>query len=156
MPFSPLSSLLGLFSHDIGIDLGTANTLVMVKGRGIVIDEPSVVAIDRISKKILAIGAEAKRMVGRTPANIIAVRPLKDGVISDFDVTERMLQYFIRAVHDRFGFGIPRPRARSSDGLHPRRPAEPREGVAHLDPLRAIVEEDVELRRAVDGTGDVR
>jgi rod shape-determining protein MreB len=110
MPFSPLSSLLGLFSHDIGIDLGTANTLVMVKGRGIVIDEPSVVAIDRISKKILAIGAEAKRMVGRTPANIVAVRPLKDGVISDFEVTERMLHYFIRAVHDRSGFGIPRPR----------------------------------------------
>ncbi len=107
---NPLSALLGLFSHDIGIDLGTANTLVMVKGRGIVIDEPSVVAVDKISKKILAIGAEAKRMVGRTPANIVAVRPLKDGVISDFDVTERMLQYFIRAVHDRFGFGIPRPR----------------------------------------------
>jgi rod shape-determining protein MreB len=82
----------------------------MVKGRGIVIDEPSVVAIDRISKKVLAIGAEAKRMVGRTPANIIAVRPLKDGVISDFHVTERMLHYFIRAVHERYGFGIPRPR----------------------------------------------
>jgi rod shape-determining protein MreB len=107
---NPFSALLGLFSHDIGIDLGTANTLVMVKGRGIVIDEPSVVAVDKVSKKVLAIGAEAKRMVGRTPANIVAVRPLKDGVISDFDVTERMLQYFIRAVHDRFGFGIPRPR----------------------------------------------
>jgi rod shape-determining protein MreB len=110
LPFNPFSAFLGLFSHDIGIDLGTANTLVMVKGRGIVIDEPSVVAVDRNSKKILAIGSEAKRMVGRTPANIVAVRPLKDGVISDFDVTERMLQYFIRAVHDRFGFGIPRPR----------------------------------------------
>jgi len=108
--FNPLTALLGLFSHDIGIDLGTANTLVMVKGRGIVIDEPSVVAIDRQSKKILAIGAEAKRMVGRTPSNIVAVRPLKDGVISDFEVTERMLQYFIRQVHERFGFGIPRPR----------------------------------------------
>ncbi|MCH8949804.1 MAG: rod shape-determining protein [Chloroflexi bacterium] len=102
--------MLGLFSHDIGIDLGTANTLVMVRGRGIVIDEPSVVAIDKLSKKILAIGSEAKRMVGRTPANIIAVRPLKDGVISDFEVTERMLHYFIRSVHDRFGMGIPRPR----------------------------------------------
>src|SRR5436305_5604711 len=110
MAFNPISSFLGLFSHDVGIDLGTANTLVMVKGRGIVIDEPSVVAIDRTSKKILAIGAEAKRMVGRTPASIVAVRPLKDGVISDFEVTERMLQYFIRAVHDRFGFGFPRPR----------------------------------------------
>jgi rod shape-determining protein MreB len=107
---NPLTAVLGLFSHDIGIDLGTANTLVMVKGRGIVIDEPSVVAIDRQSKRILAIGAEAKRMVGRTPASIVAVRPLKDGVISDFEVTERMLQYFIRSVHERFGFGIPRPR----------------------------------------------
>ena len=90
MAFNQISSFLGLFSHDVGIDLGTANTLVMVKGRGIVIDEPSVVAIDRVTKKVLAIGAEAKRMVGRTPANIIAVRPLKDGVISDFHVTERM------------------------------------------------------------------
>ncbi|MEX1253256.1 MAG: rod shape-determining protein [Dehalococcoidia bacterium] len=107
---NPLTTLLGFFSHDVGIDLGTANTLVMVRGRGIVIDEPSVVAIDKISKKILAIGAEAKRMVGRTPANIVAVRPLKDGVISDFEVTERMLHYFIRAVHARFGLGIPRPR----------------------------------------------
>jgi rod shape-determining protein MreB and related proteins len=108
--FNPISAFLGLFSHDIGIDLGTANTLVMVKGRGIVIDEPSIVAIDRYSKRILAIGAEAKRMVGRTPASIVAIRPLKDGVISDFEVTEKMLQYFIRAVHDRFGFGFPRPR----------------------------------------------
>jgi rod shape-determining protein MreB len=108
--FNPLTTVLGFFSHDVGIDLGTANTLVMVRGRGIVIDEPSVVAIDKISKKILAIGAEAKRMVGRTPANIVAVRPLKDGVISDFEVTERMLHYFIRSVHARFGLGIPRPR----------------------------------------------
>ncbi len=110
MAFNPLTALLGLFSHDIGIDLGTANTAIMVKGRGIVIDEPSVVAIDRTTKKILAIGAEAKRMVGRTPANIVAVRPLRDGVISDFEVTERMVHYFIRAVHDRSYFGIPRPR----------------------------------------------
>jgi rod shape-determining protein MreB len=99
-----------MFSHDIGIDLGTANTLVMVRGRGVVIDEPSVVAIDKISKKILAIGQEAKRMVGRTPANIVAVRPLKDGVISDFEVTEQMLHYFIRAAHDHFSLGNPRPR----------------------------------------------
>ena len=110
MSFNPLNALLGLFSHDVGIDLGTANTLVLVRGRGVVIDEPSVVAIDKISKKILAIGAEAKRMVGRTPANIVAIRPLKDGVISDFEVTERMLHYFIRSVHDRFGLGFPRPR----------------------------------------------
>jgi rod shape-determining protein MreB len=105
-----VSGLFGVFSHDIGIDLGTANTLVMVKGRGIVIDEPSVVAIDRQSKKILAIGAEAKRMVGRTPSSIVAVRPLRDGVISDFEVTEKMLSYFIRAVHDGRGIGIPHPR----------------------------------------------
>jgi rod shape-determining protein MreB len=105
-----VSGLFGVFSHDIGIDLGTANTLVMVKGRGIVIDEPSVVAIDRQSKKILAIGAEAKRMVGRTPSSIVAVRPLRDGVISDFEVTEKMLGYFIRAVHDGRSIGIPHPR----------------------------------------------
>ncbi len=111
MPLNPFNAILGVFSHDVAIDLGTANTLVMVKGRGIVIDEPSVVAIDRINKKILAIGAEAKRMVGRTPADIVAVRPLRDGVISDFAVTEKMLQYFIRSVHgDHFGFGLPRPR----------------------------------------------
>ncbi len=110
MPLNPLNALLGLFSYDVAIDLGTANTLVMVKGRGIVIDEPSVVAIDRINKKILAIGAEAKRMVGRTPSDIVAVRPLRDGVISDFAVTEKMLHYFIRSVHDRFSFGLPRPR----------------------------------------------
>ena len=108
--YNPLNTLLGFFSNDIGIDLGTANTLVMVRGRGVVIDEPSVVAIDKITKRVLAIGSEAKRMVGRTPANIVAVRPLKDGVISDFEVTERMLQHFIRSVHDRFGMGIPRPR----------------------------------------------
>ena len=107
---NPLSSFLGMFSQDIGIDLGTANTLVSVRGRGIVIDEPSVVAIDRVSKRILAIGEEAKRMVGRTPSNIVAVRPLRDGVISDFLVTERMLQYFIRSVQERFGLGIPKPR----------------------------------------------
>ena len=105
---NPLSSLFGFLSHDIAIDLGTANTLVMVRGRGIVIDEPSVVAIDRVSKKILAIGADAKRMVGRTPANIVAVRPLRDGVISDFEVTEKMLSYFIRAVHDRTFLAQPR------------------------------------------------
>ena len=110
MGLNPLAWIFGRFSQDIAIDLGTANTLVAVRGRGIVIDEPSVVAIDRNTKTVLAIGAEAKRMVGRTPANIVAVRPLEDGVISDFDVTEKMLQYFIRAVHDRFGWGLPRPR----------------------------------------------
>jgi len=100
---------MGLFSRDIGIDLGTATTLVHVKGRGIVISEPSVVAKDTRTGQILAIGAEAKRMVGRTPANIVAVRPLKDGVISDFDITEAMLRYFIKNVHDKFAL-FPRPR----------------------------------------------
>lgn len=105
---NPLSGFFGFLSHDIAIDLGTANTLVMVRGRGIVVDEPSVVAIDRVSKRMLAIGAEAKRMVGRTPASIIAVRPLRDGVISDFEVTEKMLSYFIRAVHERSFLAQPR------------------------------------------------
>ena len=102
--------LFGLFSRDIGIDLGTANTLVHVRGRGIVIAEPSVVAKDQRTGAILAIGAEAKRMVGRTPASIIAVRPLKDGVISDFDITEQMLNYFIRKVHGERALLYPRPR----------------------------------------------
>ena len=92
-----LNKLWGFFSQDIGIDLGTANTLVLVRGKGIVINEPSVVAINRKTRRVLAVGAEAKRMVGRTPADIIAIRPLQDGVISDFDVTERMLGYFIRS-----------------------------------------------------------
>ena len=91
----------GLFSSDIGIDLGTATTLVLVRGQGIVIHEPSVVAIEKRSKKVLAIGAEAKEMVGRTPASIVAIRPLRDGVISDFNVTERMLHYFISKAQQR-------------------------------------------------------
>ncbi len=106
---SPINAFLGLFSRDIGIDLGTATTLVSVRHQGIVINEPSVVAIDRKTRKVLAIGAEAKKMIGRTPANIIAIRPLRDGVISDFDVTEQMLHYFINKVHERFAL-IPRPR----------------------------------------------
>jgi rod shape-determining protein MreB and related proteins len=108
--FSPINSILGLFSHDIGIDLGTANTLVMVRGQGIVINEASVVAIDKRSRQVLAIGAEAKKMVGRTPANIVAIRPLRDGVISDFDITEKMLVYFIRKVHQRSLAPPPKPR----------------------------------------------
>lgn len=107
---SPLNWFLGLFSLDIGIDLGTANTLVYVRRKGIVINEPSVVAIETKTKKVLAIGAEAKEMVGRTPANIVAIRPLRDGVISDFDVTERMLHYFIHKVHERMVMRVPRPR----------------------------------------------
>jgi rod shape-determining protein MreB len=92
------SNLLGYFSNDIGIDLGTANTLVYVKDKGIVLREPSVVAIDTNTRKVRAVGEEAKRMLGRTPGNITAIRPMKDGVIADFDVTEAMLRYFIRKV----------------------------------------------------------
>jgi rod shape-determining protein MreB len=108
--FNPLNALLGLFSLDVGIDLGTANTLVNVRGKGIIINEPSWVAIDKKTKRVLAIGGEAKEMVGRTPTNIVAIRPLRDGVISDFDVTEKMIHYFIGKVHDQVIFPIPRPR----------------------------------------------
>ncbi|MGA2666849.1 MAG: rod shape-determining protein [Patescibacteria group bacterium] len=105
-----LDRIWGIFSHDIGIDLGTANTLVYVRGKGIVINEPSVVAINQKSKEILAIGNEARKMVGRTPAHIVAIRPLVDGVISDFEVTEQMLKYFIDKVHrEKFSL-FPRPR----------------------------------------------
>ena len=108
---SPLNWMFGLFSRDIGIDLGTANTLVLVRGVGIVINEPSIVAIEKRTKRVLAIGSEAKQMVGRTPADIVAVRPLRDGVISDFDVTEKMLEYFITKVHDQALLPVPhRPR----------------------------------------------
>ncbi len=108
--FNPLNALLGLFSLDIGIDLGTANTLVSVRGKGIIINEPSWVAIEKKTKKVLAIGSEAKTMVGRTPANIVAIRPLRDGVISDFEITEKMIHYFIGKVHDHVILPIPRPR----------------------------------------------
>ncbi|MGD8940482.1 MAG: rod shape-determining protein, partial [Gammaproteobacteria bacterium] len=110
------SNLRGAFSNDLSIDLGTANTLIYVKGQGIVLDEPSVVAIrlERGSsnpKNIAAVGIEAKRMLGRTPGNIQAIRPLKDGVIADFTVTEKMLQHFIHKVHrDKFKFLHPSPR----------------------------------------------
>lgn len=105
-----INRILGYFSHDVGIDLGTANTLVYVKGKGVVINEPSVVALNTKTQQILAIGEDAKRMVGRTPANIVATRPLVDGVVSDFEVTEQMLRYFIEKVHkESFAF-FPRPR----------------------------------------------
>lgn len=94
-------NVLGIFSNDIGIDLGTANTLVYVKDHGIVLREPSVVAVQQGTKKVLAVGDEAKRMLGRTPGNIVAIRPLKDGVIADFEVTEAMLRHFISKVHNR-------------------------------------------------------
>jgi rod shape-determining protein MreB len=103
------SYLRGLISSDIGIDLGTANTLVYVKGKGVVLDEPSVVAIaeDGGKRRVLAVGEEAKLMVGRTPGNITAIRPMKDGVIADFDVAEEMIKYFIRKVHNRKSFVSP-------------------------------------------------
>ncbi|MGH8047603.1 MAG: rod shape-determining protein [Chthoniobacterales bacterium] len=94
-------NILGFFSNDIGIDLGTANTLVFVKDHGIVLREPSVVAVQSGTNKVLAVGDEAKRMLGRTPGNIVAIRPLKDGVIADFEVTEAMLRHFISKVHNR-------------------------------------------------------
>lgn len=96
-----VNHLYNMFSSDLAVDLGTANTLVYVRGKGVVSSEPSVVAINRDSKEILAIGQEAKNMLGRTPANIIAVRPMKDGVIADYDTTEKMIKYFIHKVHNR-------------------------------------------------------
>jgi rod shape-determining protein MreB len=99
-----LDPLLGIFSNDLAIDLGTANTLVYVKGKGIVLSEPSVVAVrsdNRGYKKVLAVGKEAKLMLGRTPGNIVAIRPMREGVIADFEVTEAMLRHFIRKVHNR-------------------------------------------------------
>ncbi|MBI2131854.1 MAG: rod shape-determining protein [Candidatus Tectomicrobia bacterium] len=98
MVFNPI---LGLFSNDLAIDLGTANTLVYVKGKGIVLREPSVVTVHRDTKQVLAVASEAKAMLGRTPGNIIAIRPMKDGVIANFDITEAMLRYFTQKVHNR-------------------------------------------------------
>ena len=106
--FRPIDAFLGLFSKDLGIDLGTANTLVYIRNKGVVISEPSVVAISKKSKVVLAVGAEAKKMVGRTPSDIVAIRPLKDGVIADFETVEKMLEYFIQKVHNS-GL-VPRPR----------------------------------------------
>ena len=98
MNFRPLFSL---FSSDLAIDLGTANTLVYAKGRGIVVNEPSIVAINKVTNQVEAVGQEAKNMLGRTPGNIVAIRPMKDGVIADFEVTEKMIKYFIEKAHGR-------------------------------------------------------
>jgi len=106
-----MDSVLGVFSNDLAIDLGTANTLVYVKGKGIVLSEPSVVAVrtdNRYKNKVLAVGLEAKKMLGRTPGNIVAIRPMRDGVIADFEVAEAMLKHFIRKVHNRRTFVRPR------------------------------------------------
>ncbi len=96
-----MSNALAFLGRDMAVDLGTANTLIYVRGRGIVLNEPSVVALNANTGRIVAVGADAKRMIGRTPGNILAIRPLRDGVIADFDVTERMLRYFIQKVHQR-------------------------------------------------------
>ncbi len=112
----------GLLSNDLAIDLGTATTLVYVRGQGIVVNEPSVVAIRKDlqgAKKILAVGNEAKKMLGRTPANIVAIRPIKDGVIADFEVTEAMLSYFIKVVHKRKSFVRPRVIVSVPSGITP-------------------------------------
>lgn len=106
-----LDSVMGLFSNDLAIDLGTANTLVYVKGKGIVLSEPSVVAVrmdNRLKNRVLAVGVEAKNMLGRTPGHIVAIRPMRDGVIADFEVTEAMLRHFIQKVHNRRSFIRPR------------------------------------------------
>lgn len=110
MAFNPLNWLMGLFSLDIGIDLGTANTLVYVRGKGIVINEPSWVAIEKRTRRPVAIGAQAKEMVGRVPANLAVVRPLRDGVISEFEITQAMLGYFIGRAHQQTIAPFPRPR----------------------------------------------
>lgn len=110
MAFNPLNWLWGLFSLDIGIDLGTANTLVYVRNKGIVINEPSWVTIDKRTKEPVAVGQKAKEMMGRTSSNLIAVRPVRDGVISEFNVTEEMLHHFIGQVHEQSIVPIPRPR----------------------------------------------
>ena len=100
MQFSP-KLLMSLFSNDLAIDLGTANSLVFCKGRGIVVSEPSIVAVNQKTGRVEAVGANAKEMLGRTPGNIVAIRPMKDGVIADFDVTEAMIRHFITKVHNR-------------------------------------------------------
>src|SRR5881397_289009 len=94
-------SIFSLFSSDLAIDLGTANTLVYAKGRGIVVSEPSIVAINKVTNAVEAVGRDAKDMLGRTPGNIVAIRPMKDGVIANFEVTEKMLKYFIEKAHGR-------------------------------------------------------
>ncbi|MHC4850041.1 MAG: rod shape-determining protein, partial [Planctomycetota bacterium] len=118
-----LDWILGKFSVDMGIDLGTANTLVYVRGRGILLNEPSVVAVRKGSTEVLlngrAVGSTAKEMLGKTPANIVAIRPMKDGVIADFEVTEQMLKYFIHKVHGRSWAVSPRVVIAVPSGITP-------------------------------------
>lgn len=112
-----MSNALAFLGRDMAVDLGTANTLIYVRGRGIVLNEPSVVALNTHSGQIVSVGADAKRMIGRTPGNILAIRPLKDGVIADFEVTERMLRYFIQKVHKRRHLARPRMAVAVPSGL---------------------------------------
>src|SRR3989475_5510737 len=115
-----LDFLLGMFSNDLAIDLGTANTLIYVKGEGIVCNEPSVVAVQRDARggrRVLAVGQDAKKMLGRTPGSIVAIRPLKDGVIADFEITEAMLRYFIQKIHNRKALVRPRIIICGSSGM---------------------------------------
>lgn len=109
---SIIDSIWEIFTYDLGIDLGTANTMVYLRGEGIVVSEPSVVAVDKRNKLVLAVGQSAREMIGRTPANIVAVRPLRDGVISDFDTTQAMIHHFINSAHHNYvrGFKLPKPR----------------------------------------------
>jgi rod shape-determining protein MreB len=107
---NPFNWLLGLFSLDLGIDLGSANTLIYVRGKGIIVHEPSWVAIEKRTRRPVAIGTQAKQMVGRTPANITTIRPIRDGVISEFEITQAMLAYFIGRVHQQAIVPMPRPR----------------------------------------------
>ena len=127
------SYLARLFSSDLAVDLGTANTLVFVRGKGIVVQEPSVVVVNKLTNRIEAVGAEAKEMLGRTPGNIESIRPMKDGVIADFEVTERMLEHLIKKAHGRKMYyrvviGVPprSPRSRSVPSRTRRRRQAPR------------------------------
>src|ERR1700753_1096003 len=106
--FHNLRSLFSVFSSDLAIDLGTANTLVFAKGKGIVVNETSIVALNKVNGDVEAVGRDAKEMLGRTPGNIVAIRPLKDGVIADFEITEAMLRHFIQKVHGKRTFMRPR------------------------------------------------
>jgi rod shape-determining protein MreB len=131
-----LGSLLSFLSTDLAIDLGTANTCVYAKGRGIVVNEPSMVAVNKVTGRVEAVGTGAKEMLGRTPGNIVAIKPMKDGVIADFDVTEKMLTYFIKKAHNgnvwvrpRIIIGVPseitQVEKRAVKDSAPRRPAVP-------------------------------
>src|SRR5437773_11350937 len=103
-----MATIFSMFSSDLAIDLGTANTLIYIKGRGIVVSEPSIVAINKVTNQVEAVGSAAKEMLGRTPGNIVAIRPMRDGVIANFEVADKMLQYFIRQAHNGRSWISPR------------------------------------------------